>query len=93
MLPKAKRTQFAIPEPCGPTIVQTILRAHLDNPPPTAPPTYNPKYITVQHRLSCEHDRYTLYVVATLSRCTSSDCECPVYQIFNHAAKHTYYIE
>ena len=94
LLTKVQRFQSDIPEPSGPTLVQSLLHTHLD-PPPIAPPIDKPKYTTTQRRLPCEHDRCTLYATANMSRgyIIGRAIFYPVCQIFNDAAKHTYHIE
>ena len=91
---KVKRPIYPIPEPYGLTLVQTILPVHL-HPSSADPPTSAPIYISPQRRVSCEHDRCQLCVDADLSRSLiiGRVLFCPVCQIFNYAAKHTYHIE
>ena len=91
---KKLRTPCAIPEPCGATLVQTLLHAHMKNPP-TNPPTNTPILTATTNRIPCEHDRCNLYESHQLSRgfIIGRALFCPVCQIFNHAAKHAYHIE
>ena len=46
-------------EPCGITLVQTILYAHLTNPP-ASPPINTPSLSQIKHAIPSEHDRCTL---------------------------------
>ena len=91
---KGTRAAYLIPEPCGLTLVQTILPAHLHSRS-VDPPTSTPVYTTPQRRIPCEHDRCQLYEAANLSRgfIISRALFYPICQIFNHAVKHTYHIE
>ena len=54
-----------------------------------------PIFTTPQKRLPCEHDQCNIYESNKLSRGFIIDRAlfCPVCQIFNHTAKHTYHIE
>ena len=91
---KKHRTQCAIPEPCGVTLVQTLLYAHMNNPP-TNLPTSTPIFTATTSRNPCESARCNLYESNKMSRgfIIGRALFCPVCQIFNHAAKHTYHIE
>ena len=53
---KQPRTPCAIPEPCGATLVQTLLHAYMNNPP-TNPPISTPIFTATTSRTPCEHDR------------------------------------
>ena len=88
------RNRCAIPEPCVPNLVQTLLHNHMINPP-TNLPTITPIFTTPQSRIPCEYDRCNLYESNKMSRgfIIGRALFCPVYQIFNHAAKHMYHIE
>ena len=96
----SKRPDFSrparppIPEPCGPTLVQTILHAHLLRPP-TAQPHAKPPMSQVSTLIRCEHDRCDMYTNSGMRRglIIGRVLYCPVCQLFNHAAKHTHYIE
>ena len=83
-----RRSHIIILEPCGSTLLQPILHAHLDNPPP-ALPTDKPTLTITQHPLPYEHDRCTLYESANVRRGTIIGCAlfCPVCKIFNHTTK------
>ena len=91
---KVQRATYRIPEPCGLTLVQTILPVHLQ-PSSADPPPSTPMFTTTQRRVPCEHDRCQLYVAAGLSLglIIGRALFCPVCQIFNYAAKYTYHIE
>ena len=91
---KKSRYQCAIPEPCGPTFGQTLLYAHMTNPP-TNPPTNTSIFTATPRQSPCEHVRCNLYESNKMSRrfIIGRGLFCPVYQILNHAAKHTYHIE
>ena len=65
--PTAHRSHITIPEPCEPTLVQTILHAHLDNPL-TTPLTDKPTLATTKQPLPCEYDRLTLYASTNIHR-------------------------
>ena len=91
---KVTRATYPIPEPCSLALVQTILPAHL-RPSFADPPTSTHIYTTPQRRVPCKHDRCQLYEAAGFSRelIIGRALYCPVCQIFNHAANHTYHIE
>ena len=93
-LKKRNRSRYTIPEPCGLTLVHTLLPASL-RPPSTDTPTSTPIYTNPQRHLPCDHDRCRLYETENhrggfvIGRALC----CPVYQIFNYVAKHTYHVE
>ena len=64
---KTRRHKCAIPEPCGPTLVQTLLHAHMSNPP-TNPPTSTPIFTATPSRTPFEHARCNLYESNKMSR-------------------------
>ena len=88
------RAQYTISEPCNLTLVQTLLPDSL-RPQSADTPTSTSICTTTQSRPLCEHDRCRLYEAASrrggfiIGRALC----CPVYQIFNHAAKDTYHLE
>ena len=66
-LKKRTRAQYTTPEPCGITLVQTLLTASL-RPKSADTPTSNTIYTTPQRRLSCEHDWCHVYEAASHRR-------------------------
>ena len=90
----ARPTRPPIPEPCGPTLVQTVLHNHLLHPPTSQSHTTPPQN-QVSTPTRCEHDRCDLYASSGMRRglIIGWGLFCPVCQIFNHTAKHTHHIE
>ena len=76
----ARPTRPPITEPCGPTLVQTILHAHLLRPPTTHPHVH-PPMIQISKLTRCEHDRCDLYISSGMQRglIITRVLFCPVY--------------
>ena len=74
--------------------MQTLLHTHMTNPP-TNPTTSTPIFTPPQSRILCEYARCNLYEANKMSRglIIGRALFFSVYQILNHAAKHTYHIE
>ena len=64
---KKHRTPCAIAEPCGATLVQTLLHAKMTSPP-TNPPTSASIFTATTSRTPCEHARCNFYESNKISR-------------------------
>ena len=94
-LTKRKRKQYTVPDPCGFTLVQTLLTAHRRHTKTATTPTTAPILTTIPRRLLCETDRCRLYESANHRRgvIIGNALYCPVCKIFHHAVKHTYHMK
>ena len=85
IIPQLWCSGTTIPEPCGPTLVHTILHAQL-NHPPNALPTDCRTLNNIPTPTLYEHDRCNLYVSVHVRRFTiiGRALFCLIYKIFNY---------